>query len=192
MMKRSIRNLSAAMRKLRRGAARAFAACQKASVAVETALLLPMVLAFLACLMVLSEGMEVLGKVSLTASTIGNIYAAQTALPMSTITCIDSLPSVLMYPWYNSRNLSGGASELLIDSTGANGVVQWSWSFAGGVVYSRGQTIPLPAGSSAPAGTYVIYTTVNYKFTPVVVVPVGFATLTLSRTVVQPTLYGSI
>ena len=185
-------NLSGVMRATRRGAARGFAACQKASVAVETALLLPIVLAFLACLMVLSQGMEVLGKVTLTASTIGNIYAAQTALPMSTITCINGLPSVVMYPWYNSRNLSGGATELLIDSTGANGTVQWSWAFAGGIVYRRGQTIPLPAGSSAPPGTYVIYTTVSYKFTPVVVVPVGFATLTLSRTVVQPTLYGSI
>ena len=96
MREPSIPPFRGALRAACRSAARGFAACRKASVAVETALLLPMVLAFLACLTVLSEGMEVLGKVTLTASTIGNIYAAQSVLPISTINCINSLPSVVL------------------------------------------------------------------------------------------------
>jgi len=161
---------------------------QDASVAVETALLLPVALAFMSCLTMLSEGMEVLGKVNLAASTIGNIVTSQASpLNLSMLNCIMGAAAPVIAPWDATKG-SIAVSEVQVDATGQNGVVQWSQSLNGAATLAADASVPLPAGSAAPAGSYLILTTVNYKFTPIVFVPVNFASFTVSRSLYLPVL----
>lgn len=112
-MRNVLQNLLASFRY---GWARRFVEDKDASATVEVALTAPIAFAFLSCLTVLSEGMEVLGKVNLTASTIDNIVSSQSSpLAGSSLNCILGAAAPVMAPW-DASPMTVVVSEVQVDT----------------------------------------------------------------------------
>lgn len=137
------------------------------SALVEFALITPVAFLFIALVVIIGEGMEALGKTSLTARTVAYLVSEQNnTLPSASLDCMITAASQVMAP-FSTTGLSVVVSEVLVKTGGTTAVVQWSQAASfGGTALKTGSTVTVPNGY-LPAGTYQILAQVQYNFSPI-------------------------
>jgi Flp pilus assembly protein TadG len=178
-------------RKLRRGG-RAFLADAKGLAAIEMALILPIALMLMSLVVFGGQAYSVQRRVTLSATTVANIFAQANNVNTSTITVAElnqilAYPNLILYP-YDASTAAVVVSQLLVTTSGgvATGTVCGSWPNANGTARTTGQQISLdpsiasafsdsggnnnPLCGAIPANTvpthYVVLGEVSYPFQP--------------------------
>jgi Flp pilus assembly protein TadG len=178
-------------RKLRRGG-RAFLADAKGLAAIEMALILPIALMLMSLVVFGGQAYSVQRRVTLSATTVANIFAQANNANTSTITVAElnqilAYPNLILYP-YDASTAAVVVSQLLVTTSGgvATGTVCGSWPNANGTARTTGQQISLdpsiasafsdsggnnnPLCGAIPANTvpthYVVLGEVSYPFQP--------------------------
>jgi Flp pilus assembly protein TadG len=178
-------------RKLRSGG-RAFLADAKGLAAIEMALILPIALMLMSLVVFGGQAYSVQRRVTLSATTVANIFAQANNVNTSTITVAElnqilAYPNLILYP-YDASTAAVVVSQLLVTTSGgvATGTVCGSWPNANGTARTTGQQISLdpsiasafsdsggnnnPLCGAIPANTvpthYVVLGEVSYPFQP--------------------------
>jgi Flp pilus assembly protein TadG len=175
-------------RKLRSGA-RAFFADAKGLAAIELALILPMMLMLMSLVVFGGQAYGVQRRVTLSATTVANIFAQANDVNTSTITAAElnqilAYPNLILYP-YDGSTAAVVVSQLLVTvnpngtATGTVGTcpatlnpsAPCSWANANGVPLQIGTQLSIdPSIASAfppgSTGNYVILGEVQYPFQP--------------------------
>jgi Flp pilus assembly protein TadG len=176
-------------RKIRRGA-RALLADAQGLAAVELALILPVALMLMSLVVFGGQAYGVQRKVTLSATTVADIFAQANNTNASIITeaqkdQILAYPNLILYP-YDGSTAAVVVSQLLVTTSGgtATGTVCGSWPNANGTARTIGSQVSLdpsiasafsgssandnPACGSIPANTvptnYVVLGEVSYPF----------------------------
>ena len=132
--------------------------------AVEFALLSPLMIGLYLGGAVLSQGIAIDRKVTLTAGAIANLSAQVTTISSSDMTDIMTASSKIMAP-YSTSTLQITLSCLSIDN---NSAVKVKWSATqGGTARSAGSSVTIPA-NLAVANTQLLFSEVSYSYTPAV------------------------
>jgi len=132
--------------------------------AVEFALLAPFMIAlYLGCTEV-SDGVGAQRKVSLTAATVANLAAQESALNNAQMTTILNASMAIVAP-YNSSLLKIVVSGLTIDAKG-KATVDWS-DAKNGAALAKNATVTIPAALAVP-GSYLVLSEVSFAYTPIV------------------------
>ena len=120
---------------------------------VEFALVTPVAMAFIGLIVAMGQGMEAIGKASLTAKTVGNLVSMQTgSITKTNLTCILGAAGLVMTP-LATTGLTVTVSEILVSSTGAAGTVQWSQNSLGSTARAIGSTVTISRGNCPRAPT---------------------------------------
>jgi Flp pilus assembly protein TadG len=178
-------------RKLRSGA-RAFFADAKGLAAIELALILPMMLMLMSLVVFGGQAYGVQRRVTLSATTVANIFAQANDVNTSTITSAEknqilAYPNLILYP-YDGSGVQVVVSQLLVTTSNgtATGTVCGSWPNANGTARTVGSQVSVdpsiasafsgsgannnPACGGIPANTvptnYVVLGEVSYPFQP--------------------------
>jgi Flp pilus assembly protein TadG len=146
-------------RKFRRGA-RAFLADADGLAATELALILPVALMLMSLVVFGGQAYSVQRRVTLSATTVANIFAQANNTNNSTITVAElnqilAYPNLILYP-YNASNVQVVVSQLLVTTSDgtATGTVCGSWPNANATARTTGQQISLdPSIASAFSGS---------------------------------------
>jgi Flp pilus assembly protein TadG len=148
--------------------------------AVEFAMILPVMLVLFFGTVEFSSGVAVDRKVNLAAHTLSDLTSQS---PVNGVTPTElgfffSAGSSILQP-YSPTPLNQVISELYVDPETLVARVQWSEPFQGGVARAVGSPVSIPS-SLAIGGTYLIFSEVNYLYTPVVGYVMSKAGVTLS------------
>jgi Flp pilus assembly protein TadG len=131
--------------------------------AVEFALVAPFALLLLFGEYTLCDAFSVNRKLTITAHTVADLVARQTKVTTSSLATILNASAQIAAP-YPIANMTIVVSELTTDSSGKT-TVTWSTTL-NGTAQTVGANVTLPAGL-AQNGTSLIYSTVNYTYTPI-------------------------
>ena len=142
-------------RKLRRGG-RAFLADAKGLAAIEMVLILPIALMLMSLVVFGGQAYSVQRRVTLSATTVANIFAQANNVNTSTITEAEknqilAYPNLILYP-YDSSTAAVVVSQLLVTTSNgiATGTVCGSWPNANGTARAVGAQVSLdPSIASA-------------------------------------------
>jgi Flp pilus assembly protein TadG len=175
-------------RKLRSGA-RAFFADAKGLAAIELALILPMMLMLMSLVVFGGQAYGVQRRVTLSATTVANIFAQANDVNTSTITAAElnqilAYPNLILYP-YDGSTAAVVVSQLLVTVNGngtatgtvgtcpitGNSSAPCSWANGNGTPLTVGTQLsidPSIASAFAPGSSnnYVILGMVSYPFQP--------------------------
>ena len=176
-------------RRLRSGA-RAFFADAKGLAAIELALILPMMLMLMSLVVFGGQAYGVQRRVTLSATTVANIFAQANDVNTSTITAAElnqilAYPNLILYP-YDGSSAVVVVSQLLVTTSNGTvtGTVCGSWPNANGTARMVGSQLSIdpsiasafsgsgannnPPCGSIPANTvptnYVVLAEVSYPF----------------------------
>jgi Flp pilus assembly protein TadG len=137
-------------RKLRRGG-RAFLADAKGLAAIEMALILPIALMLMSLVVFGGQAYSVQRRVTLSATTVANIFAQANNVNTSTITEAElnqilAYPNLILYP-YDGSTAAVVVSQLLVTASNgiATGTVCGSWPNANGTARAVGTQVSLDA-----------------------------------------------
>jgi Flp pilus assembly protein TadG len=141
---------------------RVFLPDAKGVAAIETALILPIALMLMSLVVFGGQAYSVQRKVTLSATTVANIFAQANNVNTSTITAAElnqilAYPNLILYP-YNGSTAVVVVSQLLVTTSNgtATGTVCGSWANANGTPRTTGQQISLdPSIASAFSGSSV-------------------------------------
>jgi Flp pilus assembly protein TadG len=150
MMKSTIR----IPRLLRRS--RAFLADARGLAALELALILPMAMMLMSLVVFGGQAYSVQRKVTLSATTVANIFAQANNVNTSTITVAElnqilAYPNLILFP-YNGSTASVVVSQVQVMVNGngtATGTICGSWANANGTAHAKGQQISVDPSISA-------------------------------------------
>jgi Flp pilus assembly protein TadG len=142
--------------------ARAFLADAKGLAAVEAALILPIALMLMSLVVFGGQAYTVQRKVTLSATTVANIFAQANNVNTSIITAAElnqilAYPNLIFYP-YNASNVQVVVSQLLVTTSNgtATGTVCGSWANANGTARTTGSQLSIdPSIASAFSGSGV-------------------------------------
>jgi Flp pilus assembly protein TadG len=172
-------------RNFHRGA-RAFLADAQGLAAVELALILPVALMLMSLVVFGGQAYNVQRKVTMSATTVANIFAQANNTNASIITAAElsqilAYPNLILYP-YDGSTAAVVVSQLqvMINANGtATGTVCGSWANANGTPHATGQQISVDSSISSAfssPGTnnncdktnlnYVVLGEVSYPFQP--------------------------
>lgn len=161
--------------------AKAWLADASGGALTEFVIITPIAIAFIGLLIFAGQGLEAIGKVNLTARTVASLVTQQTGtISSANLACIINLASQVMTP-FDPTTLTITVSEIQIDGTGVNGVVQWSSNTQ---VRPTGSTVPVTTGAFQ-LHSYQIYAEVAYSFYPPTLSSIGMlsSALTLHRSI---------
>lgn len=148
---------------------------------VEFVLIAPAALALLGIICVLGQGMEILGKASLTARTVTTLVTTQGAtISQANLNCILNAAGAVMSPWGTSQ-LSVVVSEVYVTSS-TTGKIIWSSATYQGSPRPVGANVTLASGAFV-TGTYQILGEVSYVYTPLGFSNDSFVSDTLSQSI---------
>jgi Flp pilus assembly protein TadG len=147
-------------------------------VAIEFAMIVPIMLVLFFGTLELSSGVAVDRKVSLIARTISDLTSQNSSVITSQVSNFFSASGAIMTP-YSGTPTNAVVSELFVDPLTLKARVQWSQAYQGGVARAIGSTVAIPT-ALAIGGTYLIYGEVNYLYTPTIGYVMSKAGVTLS------------
>ena len=133
--------------------------------AVEFALLLPMMLTLYLGVVEISQGIGADRKVTLTARTVADLVSQVSSINNAGMTNVLNASSAVMSP-YPVSNLKVVVSAVAVDSTG-NATVTWSDTL-NGAARERGSTVTLPADVLKIPNSTLVWSEVQYTYTPVI------------------------
>lgn len=135
----------------------------RGNAAVEFAVIVPVMLVMFFGTVEFSSGVAVDRKVTLMARTLSDLTSQSTSVATTDLTNFFAASGAIMTP-YSSTPTQATISELYIDPSTLAARVQWS---QGAVPRAVKSTVVIPA-ALAVGGTYLIYSEVNYVYTPAV------------------------
>jgi Flp pilus assembly protein TadG len=147
-------------------------------VAIEFAMIVPIMLVLFFGTLELSSGVAVDRKVSLIARTISDLTSQNKAVITSQVAGFFNASGAIMTP-YSGTPTNAVVTELFVDPSTLKARVQWSQAYQGGVARAIGSTVAIPT-ALAIGGTYLIYGEVNYLYTPTIGYVMSKAGVTLS------------
>lgn len=137
-----------------------FAAARDGMVAVEFALIAPVMLTIFFAVTELSDGLEAGTKVTQVASTAADLVGQESKVCDAEMNDVFATLNAIMFP-YPPNNMGIRISSLI---DGGNGLIKVAWSDAQNMApRTVNSTITVPAGLVATGGS-VIYTEVNYTY----------------------------
>jgi Flp pilus assembly protein TadG len=145
-----------------------------AVMAVEFALILPIMLVLLFGTIEISNGVAVNRKVTLMAHTLSDLTSQSISVQDSDLTNFFAASTGIMTP-YSTTPITQTITEIWINAS-LQARVQWS---SGSAAQAAGTVVTVPA-KLAVANTYVIYSQVSYLYTPAVGYVMSKAGVTLS------------
>ena len=135
----------------------------RGNAAVEFAVIVPVMPVMFFGTVEFSSGVAVDRKVTLMARTLSDLTSQSTSVATTDLTNFFAASGAIMTP-YSSTPTQATISELYIDPSTLAARVQWS---QGAVPRAVKSTVVIPA-ALAVGGTYLIYSEVNYVYTPAV------------------------
>jgi Flp pilus assembly protein TadG len=134
----------------------------KGIAAIEFAMIVPLMLVLFFGTVEFSSGVAVDRKVTLMARTLSDLTSQNVSVTTTQLTNIFNASTAIMTP-YPSSEVNARIVEVYID---ANLAVKQIWSATSGTTPPAG-TVTVPTALKI-AGTYLIYSEVNYNYKPAV------------------------
>jgi Flp pilus assembly protein TadG len=133
--------------------------------AIEFAILAPLLIAlYLGCVEI-TDGIAADRKVTLVAGALSNLTSQSQTITADGMTNILNASAAIIKP-YSVGNLAATITCLKI---GADGVAKVKWSATlNGTARTDGATVTLPSADLAVPNSYLVWSEVNYNYTPVV------------------------
>jgi Flp pilus assembly protein TadG len=180
-------------RNLRSGA-RAFFADARGLAAIELALILPMMLMLMSLVVFGGQAYGVQRRVTLSATTVANIFAQANDVNTSTITAAEknqilAYPNLILYP-YDGSGVQVVVSQLLVTTSNgtATGTVCGSWPNANGTARTVGSQLSVdPSIASAFSSSGANNNPVSCGSISANTVPTNYVVLGEVRYPFQPT-----
>jgi Flp pilus assembly protein TadG len=133
--------------------------------AIEFAFIAPLLIAlYLGCVEI-TDGIATDRKVTLTAGALANLTSQSQTITVAGMTNILNASAAIIKP-YSVGNLAATISCLKIDADG-NTKVKWSATL-NGTARTAGETVTLPSAALAVPNSYLVWSEVNYNYTPVI------------------------
>ena len=153
--------------------------------AVEFAVIAPVMLLMFFGTLEFSSAIAVDRKVTLVARTMADLTSQSISVSSTDLSNFTITAQAMMTP-YASAPLNTTITELWIDPSTSNARVQWSQGSApratSSVVTISSSLIAKDSTGHVIAGQYLIFTEINYLYTPAVVYKVGTGAITLKDT----------
>lgn len=143
--------------------------------AIEFAIIAPVMLVIFFGTVEFSSAIAVDRKVTLMARTLSDLTSQNTSVTDTQLTNFFNASTGIMWP-YPSTPTKSTISELYVDPRTLAARVQWS---NGSVPRSAGSTVAIPTALQV-GGTYLIYSEVSYLYVPAVGYVMGKAGLNMS------------
>ena len=133
--------------------------------AIEFAILAPLLITlYLGCVEI-TDGIAADRKVTLTAGALANLTSQSQTITVDGMTNILNASAAVIKP-YSVGNLAATITCLKID---ADGVAKVKWSATlNGTARADGSTVTFPSADLAVPNSYLVWSEVNYNYTPVV------------------------
>ena len=132
--------------------------------ATEFAMIVPLMLVMFFGTVEFSSAIAVDRKVTLMARTLSDLTSQSTAVGDADMTNFFSASAAIMTPYYNSSITSATISEIYVDPASRVARVQWS---KGSSPRSQASIVSIPPTLAIP-DTYLIFSEVNYVYTPTI------------------------
>ena len=133
--------------------------------AIEFAILAPLLIAlYLGCVEI-TDGIAADRKVTLVAGALSNLTSQSQTITADGMTNILNASAAIIKP-YSVGNLAATITCLKIDAAGV-AKVKWSATL-NGTARADGSTVTLPSADLAVPNSYLVWSEVNYNYTPVV------------------------
>ena len=143
--------------------------------AIEFAVIAPVMLVMFFGTVEFSSGIAVNRKVTLMARTLSDLTSQNLSVTDTQLNNIRNASTAIMTP-YPSTPIQSTVTELYVDPNTLAARVQWS---KGSVTRAVGSTVAIPTGLQV-GGTYLIYSEVSYLYVPSVGYVMGTAGINLS------------
>jgi len=171
---------------------RSFKRDREGASAVEFAILAPLLITLYFGCVELTDGIAADRKVTLTAGALANLTSQSQTITVDGMTNILNASAAIIKP-YSVGNLAATITCLKIDADG-NAKVKWSATL-NGTARADGASVTLPSAALAVPNSSLVWSEVNYNYTPVVGYTIT-GTLTLSDQMfmsprVSPPVYNS-
>lgn len=151
---------------------RRFLKDSKGLAAVEFALIAPVMIMMFYGATEVASGVDCNARVSRVASTVADLVAQSTTVSTTDTTNVFNAANAILFP-YPAASAKIVVTSLVADSTGK---VTVAWSDAQNTPKRTSVPANIPSGI-LPANTSVIFTEVNYAFTPAVSYFIGSITM---------------
>ena len=158
-----------------RGLVACLARNDRGSAAVEFAIIVPIMLTLFFGVLEFSSGIAVDRKVTLVARTMSDLTSQSTTVTDTDLTNYTTTGKAIMTP-YDASLLKATVSELYVEPGTLTAKVKWS---KGSAPRGLNSTVSIPPALQI-AGTYLIYSEVNYKYVPTIGYVMAKAGVTLS------------
>lgn len=144
---------------------RSFKRDREGASAVEFAILAPLLIALYFGCVEITDGIAADRKVTLTAGALANLTSQSQTITVDGMTNILNASAAIIKP-YSVGNLAATITCLAI---GADGTAKVKWSATlNGTARTAGATVTLPSADLAVPNSYLVWSEVNYSYTPVV------------------------
>lgn len=144
---------------------RSFKRDRKGASAVEFAILAPLLITLYFGCVEITDGIAADRKVTLTAGALANLTSQSQTITVDGMTNILNASAAIIKP-YSVGNLAATITCLKIDADG-NAKVKWSATL-NGTARADGASITLPSAALAVPNSSLVWSEVNYNYTPVV------------------------
>jgi Flp pilus assembly protein TadG len=158
-----------------RGLVTGLARNDRGSAAVEFAIIVPIMLTLFFGVLEFSSGIAVDRKVTLVARTMSDLTSQSTTVTDTDLANYTATGKAIMTP-YDGSLLNATVSELYIEPNTLDVKVKWS---KGSAPRGLNSSVSVPTALKI-GGTYLIYSEVNYKYTPTIGYVMAKAGITLS------------
>jgi Flp pilus assembly protein TadG len=135
----------------------------RGNVAVEFAIIVPLMLTFFFTTVEIADALSIKRKATLVARTMSDLVSQSSKVNDTDMTNFTKTAVAIMTP-YKGTPLKSTVSELYVDPDTLTAKVKWS---KGSLPLADNTTVAIPAALKV-AGTYLIYSQVEYKYTPAV------------------------
>lgn len=133
---------------------------------VEFALLLPVMLTLFLGGTEVTQAITVKRKATIVTRTIGDLVSQDTSITNAEMTSIFQASNSIVAP-FSANNLKIVVSSISVDADKAAKIV-WSDATNGATAHVAGATVTLPAGLNQFPNTTLIWTEVEYDYTPAI------------------------
>lgn len=154
--------------------------------AIEFAMILPLMFVMFFGTVEISSGVAVDRKVTLVARTLSDLTSQSVSVSPADLTNFFNASKLIFWP-YSETPINASVTQLWIDPANSKAKVKWSKKNDGSIPRTAGTVVDIPSGliakdanGKALANQYLIYSEVDYLYTPAVGYVMNRAGVTLS------------
>src|ERR1700760_2097282 len=141
--------------------------------AIEFAMIVPIMLVLFFGTLEFSSGVAASRKVTLTARTLSDLTSQSVSVTDTGLANFFAAAGAIMAPYVPPPNglynpTKAVISELYVDPATLTARVQWSKGYQGGVALTAGTAVTSVPGALLVGNTYLIYSKVDFLYTPTI------------------------